>query len=112
MISNGGPLSSENLADAIAHVALGTERPSVKDEGIPAELIVRLSGDFELKGIGLGCKVFGRQGKLLVQATGQRDFRILWQGAEEFRAEFDTDLRVAFGDDGEFLVLPPGGSMI
>lgn len=111
VISNGEPLSSEKLAEAIAYAALGIERPSVKDEAIPAQLIARLSGDFELKGIGLDFKVFERQGKLFVQATGQPDFRILWQGGEEFRAEFDTDVRLVFGGDGKSLVLHQGGSM-
>ncbi len=109
VISNGETLSSAKLADAIAYAVLGIERPIVKDGPIPAELIARLSGDYVFAGIGLDARVFEREGKLMVQASGQGAFRILWQGDLEFRAEFDTDVRLIFADDGESLVLYQGG---
>jgi len=109
VISNGEPISSEKLADAIAYAVLGIERPSVKDEPIPLELIARLSGDYVFAGIGLDAKIFERESKLMVQASGQGAFRILWQGALEFRAEFDTDVRLLFAADGKSLVLHQGG---
>jgi CubicO group peptidase (beta-lactamase class C family) len=105
VISNGEPLSSAKLADAIAYAVLGIERPVVKDEPIPQELIARLSGDYALAGIHLDAKVFEREGKLMVQATKQSAFRILWQGGLEFRAEFDTDVKLVFAADGKSLEL-------
>jgi hypothetical protein len=45
----------------------------------------------------------------MVQATGQDAFRLLWQGGEEFRAEFDTNVRLVFSADGKSLVLHQRG---
>jgi CubicO group peptidase (beta-lactamase class C family) len=109
VISNGEALPSAKLADAIAYAALGLERPSVKDEPIPADLIARLSGDYEFAGIGMEAKVFEREGHLMLQGSGQEAFRILWQGGGEFRAEFDTDVRLVFAADGKSLVIHQGG---
>ncbi len=109
VISNGEPLSSAELADAIANEVLGIEPPIVKDEPIPAELIARLSGDYVFAGIGLDARIFELEGKLMLQASGQSAFRIQWQGDLEFRAEFDTDVRLVFAADGKSLVLYQGG---
>jgi CubicO group peptidase (beta-lactamase class C family) len=109
VLSNGEPLSSAELADSIAYAALGIEKPTVKDEPIPAELIARLSGDVVFAGIGMEARIFERDGKLMVQAGGQDAFRILWQGGLEFRAEFDNDVRLVFAADGKSLVLHQGG---
>jgi hypothetical protein len=109
VISNGEPLSSEELADSIAYAVLGIEPPIVKDEPIPAELIARLSGDYLFTGIGMDARVFEREGKLMLQGSGQDAFRILWQGGLEFRAEFDTDVRLVFAADGKSLVIYQGG---
>ena len=109
VISNGEPLESAELADAIAYAVLGIEPPTVKDEPIPAELIARTSGDYVFASIGMEARVFEREGRLMVQASGQDAFRILWQGGSEFRAEFDTDVRLVFAADGGSLVLHQGG---
>jgi CubicO group peptidase (beta-lactamase class C family) len=109
VISNGEALSSAKLADAIAYAALGIERASVKDEPIPADLIDFLSGDYSFAGIAMNARIFEREGKLMLQASGQGAFRLLWQGKLEFRAEFDTEVRLVFADDGESLVLHQGG---
>ncbi len=109
VISNGEALSSEELADSIAYAVLGIEPPVVRDEPIPAELGASLSGDYVFAGIGLDARVFEREGKLMVQGSGQEAFRILWQGGLEFRAEFDTDVRLVFAADGESLVIYQGG---
>ena len=60
-------------------------------------------------GIGLDARVFEREGKLMLQASGQDAFRILWQGGLEFRAEFDTDVRLVFAADGKSLAIYQGG---
>jgi hypothetical protein len=59
--------------------------------------------------IGMDAKVFERDGKLLLQGTGQDAFRILWQGGLEFRAEFDNEVRFVFAADGKSLVVHQGG---
>jgi D-alanyl-D-alanine carboxypeptidase len=105
VISNGEPISSDKIADAVGRAALGIEPPKVKDEPIKPDLITRLSGDFVLEKIGLEFKVFEREGKLMVQATGQDAFRILWQGGDAFRADFDPEVRLDFAPDGKSLVL-------
>lgn len=109
VISNGEPVSSGDLADEIAYAVLGIERATVKDEPIPAELIARSIGDYVFTDIGLEAKIFERAGKLMVQGKGQGAFRVLWQGGSEFRAEFDTEVRLIFAEDGKSLVLHQGG---
>ncbi|HTF88787.1 MAG TPA: serine hydrolase domain-containing protein [Planctomycetota bacterium] len=109
VISNGEALASAELADAIAYAALRVERPNVKDEPIPAELITRLSGDYVFAGIRMEARIFEREGKLMLQGSGQEAFRLLWQGGLEFRAEFDNEVRLVFAADGKSLVLHQGG---
>ena len=109
VISNGENLSSGKLADAIAEAVLGIEQPSLKDEPIPAELVVRLSGDYEFAGIGMEAKVFEREKKLMFQGSGQDAFRVLWQGGLEFRAAFDTAVRLVFSADGKSVAIYQGG---
>lgn len=109
VISNGEALSSEKLADAIGYAALGIEPATAKDEPIPAELITRLSGNYVFAGIGLDSKVFEHDGKLMLQATGQDAFRLLWQGGLEFRAEFDHDVKLVFAEDAKSLAIHQHG---
>ena len=109
VISNGEPLSSAELAEAIAYAVLDIEPPSLKDEPIPADLIARLTGEYVFTGIGMEARVFEREGQLMVQASGQEAFRILWQGDLEFRADFDDEVRVVFAADGASLAIYQGG---
>jgi CubicO group peptidase (beta-lactamase class C family) len=109
VISNGEPISSSKLADAIGFAVLGLERPHVKDEPIPAELIARIAADYALVGLDLDARVFEQDGKLMLQASGQGAFRLLWQGTDEFRADFDNDVRLVFAADGQSLVLFQAG---
>ncbi len=109
VISNGEPLSSEKLADAIAYAVLGIEPAAVKDEPIPIEVIDQVTGDYVFAGIHMDASVFEREGKLMLQGSGQGAFRMLWQGGLEFRADFDNDVRVVFAADGASLVLHQGG---
>ena len=109
VISNGEALSSTELADAIAYAVLGIEKATVKDEPIPKELIARLSGDYAFARIGMDAKIFEREGKLMLQGSGQEAFRLLWQGGLEFRAEFDTDVKLVFAADAKSLELYQSG---
>ena len=112
VISNGEPLSSAHIAEAVAYAALGIAPAAVKDEPIPADLIARVSADYEFIGINLDGKVFERDGSLMMQATGQAAFRLMWQGDLEFRADFDNDVRLVFAADGESLELYQGGGKV
>ena len=109
VISNGENVSSGELADAIAQAALGMEPPSLKDEPITPELVARLSGDYAFAGIGMEAKVFEREKQLMFQGSGQDAFHILWQGGSEFRAEFDTKVRLVFAPDGKSVAIYQGG---
>lgn len=83
--------------------------PANEETMFPAELVARLSGDWTFTEIGLDAKVFERQGKLMLQATGQGAFRLMWQGEREFRADFDTDVRLEFAEDGKSVALHQNG---
>ncbi len=109
VISNGEPVSSGKLAEAIAYALLGIERAAVKDDPIPANVIAKLSGDYVFSGIGLEAKVFESGEQLMVQGSGQSAFRVLWQGGLEFRADFDNDVKLVFAPDGKSLELYQGG---
>ena len=109
VISNGEPLSSSKIADEVAYIALGIEKPAVKDDAIPAERIAKLTGVYHLTTVGLDVKIFTKDGKLFAQATGQGAFRLQWQGGDEFRAEFDDSVRVVFAADAQSFTLYQGG---
>jgi CubicO group peptidase (beta-lactamase class C family) len=109
VISNGERLSSEKVADAIMYAALGTEPSVAKDEPIPIELIDQFSGEYVFKGIDMEAKIFERDGKLWMQGSGQSAFRILFQGGLEFRAEFDSEVKLVFAADGWSMDLYQGG---
>ena len=112
VISNGEEISSSRIADDIAYAVLGIEKAAVKDQPIGKELLELLIGDYAFTAIGLDAKIFEREGKLMLQATGQGAFRLMWQGAMEFRADFDNDVKLLFADDGKSLVLHQGGKKV
>ena len=112
VISNGEPLSSAELADAVAYAALGMEPATVKDEAIPADLMQRLTGDYAFTGVGMDARIFEQDGQLMLQGSGQEAFRLQWQGGSEFRAEFDTKVRFVFAADGQSVVLHQGGRKV
>ena len=105
VLSNSEAIVAADIADAIAYAALGVEPSAVKDEPIPADLIARLSGDYAFTGIGMDAKVFGEDGQLKLQASGQEAFRLLWQGGLEFRAEFDSEVKLVFAADAKSVAL-------
>lgn len=109
VISNGEPISSAEIADAVSYAALAIVKPTAKDETIPAELLALLPGQYSIPAIKLDATLSAKDGKLWLQATGQDAFRLLFQGGLEFRAEFDSDVRVAFRADGKGFELNQGG---
>ena len=113
VISNGEPLRSDSIADELVWIGLGVERPAVKDEPIPSERLPQLVGAYDLEGLGLESEVTTEGGKLFLQAKapGQKKFRLQWQGGEEYRADFDRNVKVVFSADGRSFQLFQSGGM-
>jgi len=112
VISNGESLSSEKVADAIAYAALGIQKPVVKDDTTTTELRARLAGSYRLEGTPMDARVFEEGDRLKCQATGQGSWGLMWQGGNEFRADFDPDVRVVFDEDAQGFTLHQGGGVI
>jgi CubicO group peptidase (beta-lactamase class C family) len=112
VISNGESVSSKVIADEIAFAVGAAMKRAVKDETVPAEKLASLAGRYKLAGIELEARVFEKGGKLFLQATGQPEFRLLWQGDDSFRAEFDTSVRLVFKADASAFTLHQGGGII
>lgn len=111
VISNGETVSSAKIADAIAYAALGISKRVAVDLAPTPELIAKLVGDYSMPKIKLDARIFERDSKLFVQATGQDAFRVLWQGGDEFCAEFDHSVRLVFSADGRGFTLHQGGGV-
>ena len=111
VISNGEPLRSDKVADAIAFAALGIEKPVAKNEPTTKEQRAKLAGMYRLEALKLDARVFEDGDRLKCQATGQGAWGMLWQGGSEFRAEFDSDVRVVFDDDAQGFTLHQGGGV-
>lgn len=112
VISNGETLSSSDVADAIARAVLGIQKPVAKDEPTTAELRARLVGNYHLQDTPMDARIFEEGERLMCQATGQGAFGLLWQGGDEFRAEFDSEVRVVFDADAQGFTLHQGGGTI
>jgi D-alanyl-D-alanine carboxypeptidase len=101
------------LATLLARAALDVEFPLVEDLPTPPEILARYDGVYDLGPLRL--RVFARDGRLWLQATGQPPNRLLFQGDDEFRLAFDPAVRVVFRlDDGRAasLVLHQGGAAL
>lgn len=116
VISNGEPLKSGRVADAIGRAVLGIETAEVKDVPITPEVMKRIAGRYRLPAIGMDCTIWEDGGRAMLQASaeGQVAFPLLWQGADvrgghEFRASFDHEVRLIFADDGRSFTLTQGG---
>jgi len=112
VISNGESLRSAKVADAIAYAVLGIEKPVAKNEPTTAELRARLAGKYHLEGTPMDARVFEDGDRLKCQATGQGSWGLLWQGGNEFRADFDAEVRVVFDEDAQGFTLHQGGGVI
>lgn len=112
VVSNGEALPSDRLGNELCYVALGIERAPVKDEPTTPELRARLAGNFQLEGAPMEARVFEEGERLKCQATGQDAFGLKWQGGQEFRADFDGDVRIVFDADAQGFTLHQGGGSI
>ena len=113
VVSNSERASSDRLAKEIARAVLGISKPAVKDEAIPAELLQKLVGEFDLKDMGMALAITAKGAELFAQgkAKGQGEFRLMFQGELEFRAVFDADVKLVFTADGKQLTLHQGGGV-
>lgn len=113
VISNGEALSSSKVAADLSWPALGIERAEVKDLAIPEQTLTKLAGVFRIEALDLQADVTSADGKLYLQARapGQQKFRLQWQGGDEFRADFDRDVKIVFAQDGASFRLHQGGGV-
>ena len=111
VISNSERASAEKLAKEILRAVHGAAKFTAKDEAIPAELLAALAGTFAIEAVGMDLTISSKDGKLFAkgQAEGQGEFRLLFQGEREFRAEFDHEVKLLFTADGKQLTLHQGG---
>jgi len=112
VISNGEPLPSDEVADAISCTALGIEKAPVKDDPTTQELRARFAGNYRLEDQSLDARVFEEGDRLMCQASGQDAFGLKWQGGDEFRADFDGDVRIVFDADAQGFTLHQGGGKV
>lgn len=104
-----GPAADE-VAEAAARLALGLEEPEVADEALSTEERRRYVGTYDLEVMEI--EVFEEDGELVAQGEGQPSFPLLYQGDHEFRASFDTSVRLVFTveeERAESVVLHQGG---
>jgi hypothetical protein len=86
------------IAGLVTSAARGVEAPAPKDLAVPADVRTRIAGTYSLTGTPLDIRIFEENGQVMAQATNQSAFRLMYQGGNEFRASFDTDVRVVFAD--------------
>lgn len=101
------------IAEQVGRIAHGETAPAVQDLPIPAEVRARYAGNYSLTGTPLDIRIFENGDQLMAQATNQPAFRLLWQGGSEFRAAFDTDVRLVWGSDpaGGFTLYQGGAAL-
>ena len=116
VISNGEPLPSGRIANEIARAAMGIEKVAAKNEPITPDVMTKIVGNYRMEQIGMDVKIWEDDGKAMLQASGegQGAFAIQWQGPDvnsgnEFRASFDTEVKMVFADDGQSFTLFQGG---
>lgn len=111
VVSNLEQASSERLAQSLLKSVLAIPEFVAKDLPLPGELPQQLAGSYRLAQIDLELEVRFAEGKLTAQGSGQRAFGLLFQGGREFRADFDHEVKLVFGDDGKSLTLHQGGGV-
>ena len=102
------------IAERVHQAAFGIQPEPVKDLAIDPAEAARLLGTYALGSTGIDIRVFEEDGRLMSQGTNQPSFRLLWQGGAEYRASFDTNVRLVFGEGspaGEFTLHQGGGTM-
>ncbi len=111
VISNGERVSSQKLAGAIVRVVLELPEFVAKDLPIPATLCEALPGDYRFDVIDMVLRVTADGEQLIAEGEGegQQTFRLMFQGAREFRAALDHTVKLEFDDEGKHVALHQGG---
>jgi hypothetical protein len=68
------------------------------------------TGHFKFERIEFEADFMWVDGKPHVQGSGQPPLRLLYQGNNEFRAEFDNEVRFVFADDHKSFMLHQNGA--
>jgi hypothetical protein len=110
VISNGERLSSDKIAREIIAAALGIQRATVQNLPISEEEFKPFTGHFKFERIEFEADFMWVDGKPHVQGSGQPPLRLLYQGNNEFRAEFDNEVRFVFADDHKSFMLHQNGA--
>ena len=99
------------IAERIQQIALGVTPEPVKNIPVEAAEVQRLAGTYSLANGRLDIQVFELDGQLMAQGTNQPSFRLLWQGGGEYRAAFDTNVRLVFaeGTPADAFIIHQGG---
>jgi hypothetical protein len=120
LVNTNGPWA-DRIANNIARAALGVTLVAsparLADLPTTAEERARFAGTYRLvlpNGRTLNLRVFERDGKVLSQADGQGEIRLLYQGNSTFGAAFDRSMRLTFapGSPTPKVTLLQGGATI
>jgi len=108
-------VGSGRIMNEIAKAVVGIEDVAARNVPITADVMKRIVGNYKLKEMDV--KVWDEGGQAMLQATDQPSFALQWQGAEtsggnEFRASFDTEVKMIFAADGRSFTLYQGGGQV
>ncbi len=113
VLSNSDSLNPGKVADAVARLALGLKNFEPKDLALSAEEITRFTGQFAFESLPMEIRLFERDGKVWAQASGQGETRLMYEGEGEFRASFDTSVKMIFeADSADTFTLHQGGGTV
>jgi D-alanyl-D-alanine carboxypeptidase len=113
VLANSEAAPAGLIATRLARAALGLPEPEVRDLSLAPAERARYHGTYDLGPLQL--RVFDDGDNLVAQGAGQPPIRLLAQGNHEFRASFDTSVRLVFRVEGERAVsmtLHQGGAVI
>jgi D-alanyl-D-alanine carboxypeptidase len=113
VLANNEAASTAMITDRLSRAALGLPEPDIRDLSLTPAERARYLGSYDLGPLQI--RVFEDGEHLAAQATNQAPFRLLAQGEHEFRASFDTSVRLVFRVEGErasSLTLHQGGAVM
>lgn len=115
VISNCENLSATKVAEAVSRAVLDIKEFVPADGPVSPGERERFVGEYTFADLPLDIKIFERDGKMWGFPTGQREFRLLYQGSGEFRPDFDPAVKIVFGEGtgpADQLVLHQGGEHV
>ena len=116
VISNSETIASRELAHNIVRAALDIAPIVVEDLSVPEELLERFAGTYHIESIDLKLRLYPRDDRLIIHATGQMAMPLQYQGNGVFRLEIDPSFRLSFpvtdnGPADSFRLLQAGLSL-